>query len=164
MPDRNKLGLLSDVLAEETSPGFRDALLADTLGLVRRRRRIHRAFRAGAALAIVAALGLIVFRSPTEIARAPLKRSRPYQVVVSKPLLAAALVRTQPMAPGCIVASSETAAIVRTASARKTLHEITDSELLALLGSRPAALVRRAPHMAELVFVRETDQEELLRN
>src|SRR5438552_12672726 len=59
-PDNERL--LADVLAEESDPGFREALLGQTLHLVRRQRRFRKVRRAGSALAVLAGLVLFVWR------------------------------------------------------------------------------------------------------
>jgi hypothetical protein len=41
---------------------------------------------------------------------------------------------------------------------------INDAELLALLGQRPAILIRTGPHSEELVFANPEDQKGFLRN
>jgi hypothetical protein len=161
---REKERLLADVLADEGAGGFREALLDETLGLVRHRRRARQAWRAACALALMAGLAVLFWRSPVPRAVVPGKASRAYAVVRSRPLPLAALVSTQPLAASRIVISSRNAEVVQTASMSVRLHELNDSELLALLGPKPAALVRRAPHSAELVFVNQKDEEELFRN
>ena len=159
---RAKQKLLADVLSGQETASFRDALLSETLGLVRHRRRARHAWRAVAAIALVAGLGLLMWRSPLPVARR--QASRGYALVLSRPLAAAAVVSTQPLAAGQIVASRRNVEVVQTASSRPTLHEIGDSELLALAGARPAALVRLGPHLAELVFANPEDREALVRN
>jgi hypothetical protein len=160
----NKERLLADVLANESEADFREALLSETLGLVRRRRRFRRVSRGAFALAIVAGLGVLVWRGLPPVATRPGTDSRPYALVLSRPLPSSALVITQPFAPGRIIASAPNAEVVQTASSRNIVREIDDAELLALLGPKPAALVRRGPHLAELVFVNPADEEEMVRN
>jgi hypothetical protein len=161
---RDKDRLLTDVLAEESAAGFREALMTETLGLVRRRRRLRQAWRATAALALMVGLGALVWRSLPPAGVPPRTPSRACVLVLSRPLPPAALVITQPLASSRIVASVRNAEIVQTASSRGMVREIDDGELLALLGPKPAALVRLAPHRAELVFVNPADEEELFRN
>ena len=156
--------LLADVLADESGAGFRDALQSETLALVRRRRRLRQAWRATSALALVAALGVLVWRSVPPTAVAPGTGGRGYKVVVSRALPLAAVVVSQPVGAGRIVASARNAQIVQTASSGESVREIDDSELLALVAPKPAALVRLAPPSAELVFVNPADEEELFRN
>jgi hypothetical protein len=161
---RDKERLLADVLADESADGFREALLTKTLGLVRRRRRSRQAWRAASALALVAGLGVLWWRGLAPHTVAPEKPGDGYALVLSVPLPAAALVSTQPLAASLIVASRTNAEVVQTASSSATPREINDSELLALVGQKPAALVRLGPHLAELVFVNQEDKDELFRN
>jgi hypothetical protein len=161
---RDKERLLADVLADESAAGFREALLSETLGLVRWRRRARQVWRAASGLALVAALGVLVSRSLPPTAVAPGTDGRGYAVVVSRPLPPTALVVTQPFAADRIVASVGNAQIVQTASSRESVREIDDIELLELVAPKPAALVRLAPHSAELVFINPADEEELFRN
>ena len=161
---RDQERLLTDVLAEESAAGFREALLSETLGLVRRRRHVRQAWRAASALALIAGLGVVVWRILPPTAVAPGTASRGYEFVVSRPLPPAAVVVSQPFAADRVVASVRKAEVVRTSPSRGTVREINDGELLALLGPKPAALVRLAPHSAELVFINPADEEELFRN
>jgi len=163
-PARNKERLLADVLADGSAGGFQEVLLTETLGLVRRRRHARQAWRAGCALALVAVLGVLLWRIPEPRAVAPGKAGRAYTVVLSEPLAAAAILSTQPFAADSVIKSSRNVEVVQTASNGLKPYDISDTELLALLGSKPVALVRRAPHIAELVFVNQEDEEELFRN
>jgi hypothetical protein len=156
--------LLAEVLAEREAGSFREALLTETLGLVRQRRRLRQAWRAGIALVLAGGLGVVLWRSPQSPVMAPPKQSRAYATVFSQPLPAAALVSTQPFAASQVVTSTRNAEVVRTASGEVKPREIDDSELLALLGTKPAALVWLAPHSAELVFVDPKDREDVVRN
>jgi hypothetical protein len=158
----NQERLLADVLAAGSASGYREALLNETLGLVRRRRRTRRAWRAAYTVALIVALGVLLLRSPGPGSVAP-GFSMPYTMVLSQPLAAAAIVSTQPFA-GSIIESGQSVELVQTASSGLRPNDINDIELLTLLGSKPVALVRRAPHKAELVFVNEEDEEALFRN
>ncbi len=160
--DRERL--LSDVLADESAAGFREAMLSETLGLVRRRRRLRRAWRAASAVVLIAGLGLVVWRNLPPTAVAPGSGASGYTLVLSQPVPGNALVVTRAFAASRIVVSARTAEVIRTTTSRSQAREINDSELLALLGPKPAALVRLAPHRAELVFVNPEDEEELIRN
>jgi hypothetical protein len=161
---REKEQLLADVLADGNAGGFREALLTETLGLARRRRHARQAWRAVAALVLVAGLGLLLWRNPAPTALIPGKAGRAYTLVLSEPLAAAATVSTQPFAADSIVESSKNVEVVQTAASGLRPYDLSDSELFALLGSKPVALVRRAPHRAELIFVNQEDEEELFRN
>jgi hypothetical protein len=161
---RDRESLLADVLAEESSAGFREALLTETLALVRRQRRARQALRATYAMALVVGLGALVWRILPPAPLAPLSPGRAYTVLTSRPLPPAALVSTQVLSASRIVASAASAAMIQTASRGDRVREIDDSELLALLGARPAVLVRLGPHRAELVFVNAEDEGELFRD
>ena len=163
-PPADKDQLLADVLADENSDGFREALLTETLGLVRRRRRFRQVRRAASGLVVIVGLAVLVWRNPPPPVVTPESAGRGYAMVRSQPLRPAALVSTQPLAPSRFVVSVANAGIVQTAPCGGQLREIDDAELLALVGPKPAALVRRGPHSAELVFVNPADQNELLRN
>jgi hypothetical protein len=161
---RDKQRLLADVLADGNAGGFREALLSETLGLVRRRRHARQVGRALAALVSVAGLGLLLWRNPAPTALLSGKTGRAYTIVLSQPLAAAAIVGTQPLAADSIIESWKNVEVVQTAASGLRPYDISDGELFALLGSKPVALVRRAPHRAELIFVNQEDEEELFRN
>ena len=156
--------LLAEVLADESAAGFREGLLAETLGLVRRKRRLRQARRAASGLVVIAMLAVLVWRNTPSPVVTPASAVRGYAVVRSQPLPLAALVRTQPFAPSRVIVSVHNTEILETAQGSGQVHEIADAELLALLGAKPAALVRQGPHSAELVFVDPADRDELLRD
>jgi len=159
----HKERLLADVLGEGLSADFRTGLLDETLRLARRRRRVRQLRGVASALAVLAALGVLVWlRIPPGRAPAGLP-AKPYTLVRTQPLPPAAWVETVPLPASSIVASVETGHIVLTAEAGVRVRDLTDDELLAMV-PKPAALVRFGPHSAELVFVNQTDQDKLLRN
>jgi hypothetical protein len=160
----DKEQLLAEVLADGSAGGFREGLLTETLGLVRSRRRARQTGRAVCALAVVAGLALVLWLSPGAKTVAPDNKSQPFSLVSSQPLAPAAIVHTEPFSTANIVSSSSSVQLVQTASSALRPCDITDNELLALVGSKPVALVRRAPHNAELIFVNEEDEERLFRN
>jgi len=163
-PPADKEQLLADVLADENSVGFREALWTETLGRVRRRRRFRRVRRAASGLAVILGLAVLVWRNLPPPVVAPESVTRGYAMVRSRPLRPAALVTTWPLAANRLVASAPNGELVQTAPGGGQVHEIADGELLALVGARPVALVRQGPHSAELVFVNPADRDELLRN
>ena len=154
--------LLAEVLAEAAPADFRDAMLGETLRLICRRRR-RRQTRSGVAVLVL--LGLCGFFfwqknvSPRSRAPAPVTRavSPNYQLVQTRPLSAGAIVATQPLAAGQIIASGETIGVVQTS--RGNYHVLDDVELLALVSSHPAVLIRTGPHSEELVFANPEDQK-----
>jgi hypothetical protein len=142
--------LLHDVLAAATPAGFREALLGETLRLARRRRRWRQTRRAGGALAVLALALIGGWRVwVTEPVKSEIPASD--QWVRSQPLRPDQIVRTQPLPIFNLVATVTTADVIHTV--RGGFREIDDDELLALATPRVAALVRRGPHAAELVFV-----------
>jgi len=161
-PVRNER-LLADVLSEGISAEFREGMLSETLRLARRRRRFRQVRNAASALALLAALGLLVWQ-PVRSGRGPSALpARRYALVGTQPLPQAAWVRTKRFPASSILASVRIQNVVVTASAGVRVRELNDDELLALV-PKPAALVRFGPHTAELVFVSAEDREELLRN
>jgi hypothetical protein len=155
--------LLTDVLSEGIAEEFREALLHETLRLARRRRHFRQARRTASALAVLVGIGLLVMhRVPSSLSPAGLP-AKPYVLIRTQPLPPAAWVATQPLSPANLLVSARLDSIVITAKASVPVREINDDELLALV-PKPAALVRREPHSAELVFVSTVDRDELLRN
>jgi hypothetical protein len=61
------------------------------------------------------------------------------------------------------ITSSPTVELVASGHTLGFPHELDDDELLALLPS-PALLVRRGPHLADLVFADPKGEQVLLRN
>ena len=88
--------------------------------------------------------------------------TKPYALVHTESLPLAACVVTRPLSPENLLVSVRLRNIVTTAMASVPIREINDDELLAL-APKPAALVRRGPHSAELVFVSAVDRDKLLR-
>ena len=154
--------LLTDVLGEGTSADFREGLLHETLHLAKRRRRFRQARRGASTLAVLLGLGLLVWHhSPSSLGPASLP-TKPYTLVRTQPLPLAACVVTRPLSPENLLVSARLENIIVTARASVPIRELNDDELLAL-APKPAALVRRGPHSAELVFVSAVDRDALLR-
>ncbi len=156
--------LLDEVLSAGLPENFRDALLGRSLQLARRRRRARQASRAASALVLIAAVAMFVWRTlpPPEVA--PEVASVPIRVVRTAPLHATELVTTHPLAADHLVATVMTTSITTTSPTHGQFRVIDDRELIGYVGPRPVALVRRAAHSAELVFVNPTDRDLLLRN
>src|SRR5436309_2326034 len=147
-PDNERL--LTDVLAEEGDPGFREALLGQTLQLVRRQRRFRKVRRVGSAMAVLAGLLLLVWRflpSPLTVPPSPVK---PYTLVRTQPLPASAIVATRPLPVPNLITSARSVDILVTSAAAHDFRELDDDQLLELVAPSPAMLVRRGPHAAEL--------------
>lgn len=146
--------LLDDVLAGEADAGFHEALLAETLRLVRNRRRAHRAQRVGGLLAAVSVIIMVaLWRIPRAPVRVQPPRAQNYELALSQPFPATSIVLTRPLAANQLVASKTPASVVQTAALSGSYREVGDDELLALAAPQLAALVRRGPHTAELVFL-----------
>jgi hypothetical protein len=151
--------LLADVLNEAAPGDFREALLGDSLRLVRKRRQLRRVSRWGGAMAVVAVASLLLLRT-----RVPESDQLPtsvmsYRLVLTQPLPANYLVTTKPLGDDFIVSSRATAKIVGTMHDLE-IDEISDEELLALV-PHPAALVRRGPHEMELLIVKPEGQTDV---
>jgi hypothetical protein len=159
---RNKQ-LLSDVLAEESDANFREALLNQTLHVVKRKRRLRIARQVTYSSFMVVGLafiGLHFLVSKTPV----LKRvERPYLLVTTEPLPDAATLSTSRDHSTPVVASSPSIQLVTTTDNSPILHQLDDDELLALLPS-PGLLVRRGPHAAEVVFANPDTQRSLSPN
>ena len=151
--------LLAEVLAGEDAAGFREALFSETLRLARRRRHFRQARRAAAVMAVFVGLGWLGWHSLPRQGKSPEAMQQNYAVVHSQPLPAAARVMTRPLAVDQRVASFTNVQRVQTAQGGGQLREIDDDELLALAGPKPAALVRRGPHTAELIVLNSPDEE-----
>src|SRR5664280_345380 len=98
--DNNQL--LADVLAEAAHPDFREALLGETLRLVRRRRRFRQARRVAA---VFAALGLITIvvahnvpKRPPVLPPAAKTVKKSYELARTRSLPSGAIVDTRPFA------------------------------------------------------------------
>lgn len=152
--------LLDDVLAESSPTGFRDALLDDTLRLVGQRRRWKNARRSGAGLALIAMIAAVLLqKSPhTSVTSSPEPRAESYTLIQTLPLPAGAMLGTQPLTAEQMVDSSlmGTVAII---TSHDAVRIINDDELLALVASRPAMLVRLAPGFERLVFANPEDEK-----
>ncbi|HUA38387.1 MAG TPA: hypothetical protein VMA35_08365 [Candidatus Sulfopaludibacter sp.] len=156
--------LLDDVLKEAAPADFRDTMLRETLRLVHRGRRWQRMRRAAALLAVLALCGIFVWReNPLQkpVAPAPAPAAGPvgksYTLVETQPLPTTDIVATRPMTSGQFIVSTADAEIVQTRGGNYRV--INDDELLALVASHPAMLIRTGPHSEELVFADPKDQK-----
>jgi hypothetical protein len=154
-------GLLKDVFGEAAPASLREAMLGQSLRLVRRRRRTRLAGRA-AALAVLLGLAVVLIRQtaprrPVVLSKAaPAKAGQSYTLVRSRPLLAAAMITTKPLSAGPSAAAAAVR-IVRTEPGN--FRAINDDELLSLISPRPCALIRVGPHLEKLVFVNPDDEK-----
>ena len=147
---RNKK-LLSDVLAEESDSDFREALLGHTLQVVRRKRRFRKARQIAYASIMVIGVALIGFHFLPSKTQASRRFEPSYLLVTTQPLPPSAVFSTRRGDSIPVISNSATIELVTTTENSPPLHQLDDNELLALVPS-PALLVRRGPHLAELVF------------
>jgi hypothetical protein len=154
--------LLSDILAEESDSDFREALLDHTLHVVRRKRRFRKARQVAYASLMAVGVALIGFHFLPS--KTPSKRFEPpYLLVTTQPLPASAVFSTSRGDSIPVISNSTAIELVTTAETSPPLHQLDDNELLALAPS-PALLVRRGPHLAELVFENPDAQRSLSPN
>ena len=154
--------MLADVLAEASPADFRGAMLGQTLRLVRRRRRWRQTRRAAALLVALGICGVFIWQKNLPlwpIASAPAAKAvgKSYHLVQTRPLPAGALVATRPLISGHVVASAATVELVQTRS--RNYRVLNDDELLALVGRRPAILIRTGPNSEQLVFANPEDEK-----
>lgn len=154
--------LLADVLSEAAPADFRGAMLGETLRLVRHRRRWRQTRRGAAVLAALGLLAALVWQNwPKESAVSGPSAKRPakasYQLVRTRPLPASAVVTTRSFSGHRMVSSAAT--VVQIATTSGGFRLINDAQLLALVGQRPAVLIRTGPHSEELVFANPEDQK-----
>jgi len=155
-PDPDHQQLLADLLAEDAGAAGRAASLAQLLRLARRRRQVRFCQRAGAvaALLVLAAFAVLRPRAPQTAAPGRVPANPPpagLAWVTTRPLAPTESVTSQPLRPDQLVASGAQPNLVTTGPAN--YREVGDAELLELAAPRIAALVRRGPHEAELLFV-----------
>jgi hypothetical protein len=161
LPDNERL--LKDVLAEESAEGFREALLSETLRQARGRRRRRHVQRVGGIVVMLVAATLLIWRTlpgsrTQQLQRAVAPPPLNYQLILTQPTPATMLVESRQLPNGLVVSSFETARVISTTAKSGGFREIGDGELLAL-APRPAALVRRSPHDAELILPKAADED-----
>ena len=157
--------LLAEVLAEASPVDFREAMLAETLCMVRRRRQIRQARPVAGVLVMAGLLVVLVAHhfSKLPAVSAPLAeqiKPQSYELVRTQPLPSSALVRTGDSFAAGFAHSVPKAVEVATATGGFRL--INDDQLLALLADKPAILIRTGSHTEELVFANPEDQKKLL--
>jgi hypothetical protein len=153
--------LLADVFSEGAPAGFREALLGETLRLAHRRRRWRQTRRTAALLVALGLLAVLVRQNfqPHLLTPVPVPKVKvkSYELVRTQSLSAGAIVVTRPLSANQLVASVATTEMIQTGSGN--FRMINDEELLALVASRPAALVRLGPHSEQLVFANPADEK-----
>src|SRR5450631_4116512 len=147
--------LLAEVLAEASPADFREAMLAETLRLARRRRRIRQTRPVAGVLVMAGLLVVLVahhFSKLPVVSPPTAKQIEPqsYQLVRTQSLPASALVSTRSFSATGI--ASTVPKVVEIATVSGGFRLINDDQLLALLADKPAALIRTGPHSEELVF------------
>jgi hypothetical protein len=155
--------LLDEVLAESVPADFREALFGETLRLVHRRRRLRQVRNTAGIVAMLVLLGILVW--PGKVAKnsvaiaPPVAKAAPknYTVILTQPLAASSIVTTQPQSTVQFVGPKTSIEIVQTTAGDYRI--IDDNELLALLGSHSAALVRVGPHSEKLIFANPGDAQ-----
>ncbi|HTY88249.1 MAG TPA: hypothetical protein VMB80_12350 [Candidatus Acidoferrum sp.] len=149
--------LLAEVLSDDA--GFREALLAETVRLARRRRRFRRGRLATVALAALLCLAAFIWHSlPPRAVTREMGVDR-CAIVRTQPLPSSALVSTQPQPSKRLIASIATAKVIETTADSGRFQEIGDDALLALAAPKPAVLVRLGPGREELVFANSDDKK-----
>ena len=158
---RDKESLLNEVLGESATDGLRERLLTQTLRGAKRRRVTRRVRAAGSAFAVIAALGLVMWRMMLPNPPGPQNRKPGYLLVRTQPLPAPALVATQPTSPLMVVSStkSQTVVALHTIPGEPVYTDVDDNALLAMAAPSPAILVHLGPHNAELVIVSDARQQ-----
>ncbi|HTL55887.1 MAG TPA: hypothetical protein VL361_09415 [Candidatus Limnocylindrales bacterium] len=156
--DPAKDELLSDLLGEAATPSFRESSLDQMLAAVQqrrvRRRRVQ-ALATAASLFLIVALGVRFFpKHNVMVAR----QANPMRVH-SAPLTPGSIVTTEASLIGSVNSLGTSIALVEEIPASELYERIGDDKLLALLTSRPAALVYRSTSTAELVFLNPADAD-----
>ena len=162
----DKEELLADVLAEAPEAGFHEKLLGETLRLARRCRHFRRAQRVSGVLAVATAIGALTYwQTPRtlETVRVQQPVAQSFQLTHTQILRPDSVVSTQPLAADRMVTSTALIGVVRTTADSGGYRVLGDDELLAL-APEPAALVRRGPREAELVFVPSPADEDSHQN
>jgi hypothetical protein len=161
-PDNERL--LMEVLAEGSDPRLREALLAQSLQLVRRQRKFRQARRVTSVMAGFIGLLLLVSRFVPLAPNGSPPSAKPYNLVRSQPLPANALVQTTPHFLPDFISSKKQVAIVVTSSTVHGFRDLDDDQLLELAAPSSVVLVRHGPHEAQLVFVDQEQRDTILRN
>jgi hypothetical protein len=153
--------LLDDIFSDAAPEPFRTQLLEVTLRRARVHRRISLARRTAAvALLVVTTVGLwgwreVMVSDPLRQAkvtvRQPVSGLPSYGLIRTLPTEPARLIATTPGTTPVVLTAPASVAVVATQPEQRLFSEINDDQLLMLLAERPAVLVRRGPHDAELV-------------
>ncbi len=155
--------LLNDVLGVDDE-AFRESLFGETLRVAGRRRRLRQLRLGASALATLVALALVCWRTIPPRPQAQTAEKKSYEVINTRPLPSVMMVVSKPLTASEIVVSFSNVQIIQTADNHQSPPELDDRELLSLVGSAPAALVRNGEHTAQLIFLNAADEERFLRN
>jgi hypothetical protein len=154
--------LLTDVLADAAPVDFREALLNETLHLVRRRRRWRQTRRTAGTLAVLALLAVLFWQNLPQhpAAQSPMTKAgnESYKLVRTQSLPVGAKVTTRPLAAEQLIASTANVDFIQTTMS-SGFRVINDEELLALLSPRPAVLIRLGPNSEQLILVNPEDEK-----
>ena len=158
-PDPNSEQLLNDIF-EQATPEFGSALLEKTLAAVRQRRRLRRANRVLAALALVMLASIWLWHGQNRDIGEPSSgagagRTTPafVAVVETRSLARDAVVTSRTGFVPELLSSPGGVQIVQSDDLRPAYQELTDDELLSLCVGRAVALVRHGPRQADLLFL-----------
>ncbi len=141
--------LLAEVLDETEASGFKEQLLVETLGWVRRRRHLRRARRVSAGFVMIILLAVFAWR----FVGVGVGAESGVVYVTSIPFEESRIVRTRPLNEGATVSTVASIELISTKPGAELYRRITGDELLALVSPRPAALVRLGPETEALVFL-----------
>jgi hypothetical protein len=157
--ERESNHLLNDITLEGAD--FREAMLGQTLRVVRRRRHWRQARRVVILFVALGVVGFLVHRKTERLSSPVIAQNvtQAYQLVQTKPLPLAALVSTRPFA-GTQIAVAPAISIVQTTASSSHFHVLNDDELLALV-ARPAVLIRIDTNTERLIFVNSEDEKAL---
>lgn len=162
--------ILADALNDSAPPDFREALLADTLGHARSRRRWRRARRGIGVMAALALAAVILRFNPPPGSPGPVSAPSGTPeiagcaIIRTEPMPAEWIVRTAPVVAGPPQFSFAATRIVETRGAPDGCRQIEDDELLALIGGRPVALVSCGPRCKQLIFLNPEDEKGFIVN
>jgi hypothetical protein len=154
--------LWSDILSEVAPAGFREALLKQTLGRVRRRKQARRLGKGIMAVALVIGTVLLLWQGRTnKTVKPPNLEVSKVEVIRSQPLAASMMVQSVPGLVELISSKPTELVFVDTQAPQQEFRKINDEELLALTEGKPAALIRKGPHEAELLIVDASGQNSI---
>jgi hypothetical protein len=156
--------LIEDLFHDVLSDDLRARLLAETLRAAHRRIWRRRVTLAALPLAALLVALLILRPAPRPNTGEAVAARRPSVFIVSStPLPDSMIVRTRQDAVELIETGSTALAIVQTPDGARSVQEISDGQLLALLAGRPAAIVRASANdrRAQLLLLDPEDSRSM---